>query len=128
LPSDRRTPQTHLVAGPLQSHDDENIESRAFSGLCLRGAGHLYQNDVDCNAKFDEAIATLNRFTQTQDLVILGNDLADEGQADEYQTVRRAVSTLWQSVFFILSIMVSVSSSGRFSEMTQVVERLVVRP
>jgi len=67
----------------------------------LRGRGQLYQGLVDSNAMFDLAIRTVKELRPEPDLVIIGGDLVDEGNASEYATVRQALSGLRQPIFAI---------------------------
>jgi hypothetical protein len=51
-------------------------------------AGHLYQDVVDSNRMFVEALEHLHGLDRRPDLIVLTGDLVDEGLPDEYVGVR----------------------------------------
>ncbi len=55
----------------------------------VREAGVLYQNVVDSNRMFAEALTHLHALDRRPDLIVLTGDLVDHGRPAEYQEVRR---------------------------------------
>ena len=60
----------------------------------IRPAGQLYQNVVDSNAMFAEAVRHLNAIDPRPDLVVLTGDIVDEGSAPEYAQARALLAAL----------------------------------
>jgi len=59
-----------------------------LSDTHIRPAGHLYQDVVDSNRMFVEALEHLHGLDRRPDLIVLTGDLVDEGLPDEYVEVR----------------------------------------
>ncbi|MEM1315289.1 MAG: phosphodiesterase [Pseudomonadota bacterium] len=60
----------------------------------LRPEGRLYKGLVDSNAMFEAALDALLALRPRPDLVLIGGDLVDEGEAGEYAQARRALARL----------------------------------
>ncbi len=56
-----------------------------LSDIHVRPRGKLYQDVVDSNRMFAQAVARLNGFDPRPDLVLISGDLVDEGRPDEYE-------------------------------------------
>ena len=60
----------------------------------LRPPGELYQQAVDSNRMFHNALAQLASMKPQPDLVILSGDLVDEGTAAEYAVARQMLDRI----------------------------------
>lgn len=56
-----------------------------ISDLHVRPEGQLYQGVVDSNAMLEDAVRHLNALHPQPDVVLVGGDIVDHGQPDEYQ-------------------------------------------
>ncbi len=63
-----------------------------LSDLHVRPQGVTYQNVVDSNRMFTDAIAHLNQLSPRPDVVLITGDLVDEGSWEEYATLRKLLS------------------------------------
>ncbi|WP_321814071.1 MULTISPECIES: phosphodiesterase [unclassified Paraburkholderia] len=66
------------------------------SDIHVRPRGRLYQDCVDSNAMFAEAVETLNRLNPAPQLVLITGDLTDEGVPEEYAMLRELLVPLKQ--------------------------------
>lgn len=64
------------------------------SDIHVRPCGRLYQDCVDSNAMFAEAVETLNRLDPVPQLVLITGDLTDEGEPEEYAMLRKLLAPL----------------------------------
>jgi Icc protein len=60
----------------------------------IRPRGQLYQNIVDSNRMFADAVAHLNGLDPRPDLVLISGDIVDHGSADEYASARALLAAL----------------------------------
>lgn len=60
----------------------------------VRDGARAYQDQVDTNAMFEQAIARLNALSPRPDLVVITGDLTDHGTAEEYAELKRLLAKL----------------------------------
>ncbi len=78
---------------PIRQEERVSVIAQ-ISDIHVRPRGRRYQDLVDSNAMFAQAVATLNRLDPAPDFVLISGDLTDEGRPDEYAMLRELLAPL----------------------------------